>query len=136
MPLAAHPSASTGSSQARPSDAATWPLSQCRNRFAPWPSSAATFPPGVPMVKRVAAVAGDIACADGTTILVNGRAIVERRAQDPTGRPLPWWQGCDLLKSGEVLLLMPSVPNSFDGRYFGPVEDRDVIGHLVPLWTR
>jgi type IV secretory pathway protease TraF len=33
-------------------------------------------------------------------------------------------------------LLMPGVPASFDGRYFGPIRASAVIGKLVPLWTR
>jgi type IV secretory pathway protease TraF len=40
-----------------------------------------------------------------------------------------------MLQAGEVFLLMEGVPDSFDGRYFGPVTTAAIVGRLVPLWT-
>jgi type IV secretory pathway protease TraF len=34
-----------------------------------------------------------------------------------------------------VFLLNRQAPNSLDGRYFGPVPARQVIGGARPLWT-
>jgi len=31
---------------------------------------------------------------------------------------------------------MAEVWDSFDGRYFGPVQTSAILGKLVPLWTR
>jgi len=93
------------------------------------------LPAGVPLLKRIAALSGDQICADGSTIFVNGEAVSERREADSRGRPMPVWTGCRTL-TDEVLLLMPGVPSSFDGRYFGPVPQAAVIGPLTPLWTR
>ena len=93
------------------------------------------LPAGVPLVKRVAALPGDMVCGAGVAITINGRQVAERLSANSRGRPLPAWEGCRLLHDGEAFLLMEGVPNSFDGRYFGPVEATAIIGRLVPLWT-
>lgn len=90
---------------------------------------------GVPLLKRIVALSGDQICADSRTVFVNGEAVAERREADSRGRPMPVWTGCRIL-SDEVFLLMADVPDSFDGRYFGPVPQTAVIGPLSPLWTR
>ena len=92
------------------------------------------LPATVPLVKRVAALDGDIVCAADDVISVNGRVVAERLARDRLGRPLPSWSGCHLLDDGEVFLLMEGVSDSFDGRYFGPIPTAAIIGRLVPLW--
>jgi conjugative transfer signal peptidase TraF len=94
------------------------------------------LPLNVPIVKRVAAVAGDVVCASGDAVSIDGRLVAYRLASDRMGRPLPRWEGCKALGAGEFFLLMADAPDSFDGRYFGVTERRDVIGRLVPLWTR
>jgi conjugative transfer signal peptidase TraF len=92
------------------------------------------LPATVPLMKRVAALDGDIVCAAGDVISVNDRVVAERLARDRLGRPLPRWIGCHLLDDGEVFLLMEGVSASFDGRYFGPIPTAAIIGRLVPLW--
>ncbi len=94
------------------------------------------IPANVPLVKRVAGVSGDLVCAIGSRITVNGRALATRRASDRLGRPLPWWAGCRTLRDGALFLLMADTPDSFDGRYFGPTEAADVIGKATALWVR
>jgi conjugative transfer signal peptidase TraF len=90
----------------------------------------------VPLVKRVAAVEHDSVCADGELITIDGGWITVRRRADAQGRPLPWWQGCTLLGEGQLFLMMEEHPSSFDGRYFGVTEARDVIGKATLLWPR
>ena len=94
------------------------------------------LPATVPAVKRVEAMAGDRICGVGDEITVDDRVAARRLPADGRGRPLPAWQGCHVLLGNEVFLLMEGVPDSFDGRYFGPIETRQIIGRLVPLWTR
>lgn len=94
------------------------------------------LPANVPLVKRVAAVAGDTVCAIGPVISINGLAVVERRRFDGARRVLPWWQGCATLRAGELFLLMSDAADSFDGRYFGPTGPADVIGRARLLWAR
>jgi conjugative transfer signal peptidase TraF len=90
---------------------------------------------GVPLVKRIAALSGDDVCVFKEAIIVNGKVAARRLEKDGAGRLLPRWHGCRELASGEVFLLMDTVPDSFDSRYFGPVSSANVIGRLVPLWT-
>jgi conjugative transfer signal peptidase TraF len=91
------------------------------------------LPQNVPLVKRVAALDGDIVCAADDVISVNGRVVAERLARDRLGRPLPTWSGCHLLDGGEAFLLMEGRTDSFDSRYFGPVPMPAIIGRLAPL---
>lgn len=94
------------------------------------------LPANVPLVKRVAARAGDTVCAIGPVISINGVRIAERRRFDGQGRILPWWQGCTTLEDGELFLLMADAADSFDGRYFGPTNAADVVGEARLLWPR
>lgn len=94
------------------------------------------LPSNVPLVKRVAGVAGDTICAGDFVATLNGRPVAVRRVADAVGRPLPAWQGCVRLAPGMIFLLMTQTPDSFDGRYFGPTSTRDVIGRATPLWLR
>lgn len=93
------------------------------------------IPANVPLIKRVAAAAGDRACATGADIAVNGATVARRLEIDGAGRPMPHWSGCMVLRRGEYLLLMPG-PASFDGRYFGPTAERDIVGKVHLLWAR
>ena len=93
------------------------------------------LPAGVPLVKRVVALAGAEVCGLDRLVLIDGRAVAERLAQDAQGRPLPAWNGCRVLEPDEIFLLQEGVAGSFDGRYFGPVKRSTVLGILVPLWT-
>ena len=94
------------------------------------------LPESVPLVKRVAAMVGDAVCARDHTISIDGRRVADQLAADAEGRPLPAWAGCRTLGPDEIFLLMADVPDSFDGRYFGPVPTNAIIGKLVPLWLR
>lgn len=96
----------------------------------------AYLPANVPLVKRVAALAGDTICREQARVTINGIAAATARRADSRGRSLPQWNGCRTLGQKEVFLLMPTVPDSFDGRYFGPIATSSIIGKLVPLWTR
>ena len=93
------------------------------------------LPANVPLVKRVAAVAGSQVCAEGRTILVDGRPVAVRQWSDHRGRSLPWWEGCVPLR-GRELFLLTDAPDSFDGRYVGITEDSEVVGRAVLLWRR
>ncbi|MGC6331143.1 S26 family signal peptidase [Rhizorhabdus sp. FW153] len=109
-----------------------WPPSDARHLAA----SRRYLPSNVPLVKRIAGIAGDTICAVDRAVTVNGRPVAIRRAADAVGRPLPAWQGCIRLGPGMVFLLMAKTPDSFDGRYFGATLAQDVIGKATPLWLR
>ncbi len=94
------------------------------------------LPANVPLVKRVAATAGNEVCAAGARVTVNGRLVARRLSRDGAGRPMPWWSGCALLGEGEYFLLMADSAASFDGRYFGVSEAGDIVGWARLLWRR
>ena len=91
--------------------------------------------PGVPLLKRVAALSGTRVCRGGTTITVDGQVLGEARERDSLGRPLPIWQGCRLLAEDEVFLMNREVEDSLDDRYFGPLPLGSVTARIVPIWT-
>ena len=93
------------------------------------------LPANVPLVKRVAAIAGDRVCATGGVISINGYRVAARHKVDPAGRSMPRWTGCRRLSGGEYFLLMES-PLSFDGRYFGVTQRENLVGRAVLLWAR
>ena len=93
------------------------------------------LPVGVPLVKRVAAIEGQLVCRRRGRISIDGAFIGTALAQDRRGRALPRWAGCRRLGRGEVFLMNPAAPASFDGRYFGALPSASLIGRAVPLWT-
>lgn len=93
------------------------------------------LPAGVPLVKRVAAIGGSRVCWRGTALTIDGRLAARRLVVDRRGRLLPWRDGCETLREGDVLLLAPA-GGSFDGRYFGPTVYADLVGKAVRLWPR
>jgi conjugative transfer signal peptidase TraF len=101
---------------------------------APLAAGRGYLPMSVPLVKRIAALAGTTVCAVGNRVSIGGEFVAERLASDRAGRALPAWTGCGRLGAGEIFLLMKDVPDSFDSRYFGPVAAGTVIGRLAPLW--
>lgn len=93
------------------------------------------LPLRVPLVKSVAAVAGDEICARGPLVSVEGRVVAHRRGIDGQGRKMPWWEGCVRLRGQHVLLLSASA-DAFDGRYFGVTDSADIVGKARLLWAR
>lgn len=90
------------------------------------------LPPGVPLVKTVAAVGHDKICRRDLSISINGEVRATAKLWDQDGRFLPAWTGCKALSDVEVFLLQPN-PDSFDSRYFGPIDRSLIIGRAVRL---
>jgi conjugative transfer signal peptidase TraF len=93
------------------------------------------LPRGVPLLKRVLALPGQTVCRTRLAITIDGVAMAVAREQDHRGRPLPVWQGCQLVAEGEVFLMNWQSADSLDVRYFGPFPAASILGHAVPLWT-
>ncbi len=90
---------------------------------------------GVPLMKHVAALPGQMVCRLKTTITVDGAARGEALDHDRKGRALPVWRGCRQISAGTVFLMNSAVRDSFDGRYFGPTPARSIIGRATPIYT-
>lgn len=104
-----------------------------RNDWSRWLAARGYLPEDTPLLKPVAAVAPAVVCRHGVSILIDGRTVANARDRDAKGRLLPRWSGCVILGPDGVFLLAPDVPDSLDGRYFGPIDRRDLIGRVVPV---
>jgi conjugative transfer signal peptidase TraF len=93
------------------------------------------LPNRMPLLKRVAAVSGQRVCRFAHGVTIDGELVGVARARDRAGRPLPAWFGCRRLRTGELFAMNPAAPDSFDGRYFGPLKIETVIGRAMPMWT-
>lgn len=93
------------------------------------------LPSGVPLLKEVAGLRGDTVCRHDLTITINGGEAGEARALDSRARPLPDWQGCHTIGADEIFVMNLRAPDSFDGRYFGPIGRDQLIGRASPVWT-
>ena len=92
------------------------------------------LPAGVPLLKRVGAIAPQEVCIAGGIVRIDGVPLAAALLADRWGRPLPSWQQCRRLEPGELFLLSVTNPSSFDSRYFGPVAASAVIGVAHPVW--
>ena len=99
----------------------------------PWHS------PWVPLLKPVAAVAGDVVCVWGGTLWVwtqpgsppRWYGLVWQQAQ---GKMLPRIDGCLAVEAGHIFLAS-AARNSLDSRYFGTVPVTTITAQAVPLFT-
>lgn len=93
------------------------------------------LPRGVPLIKRILALPGQTVCRKGLTVSVDGIDMGQARERDHLGRPLPIWQGCQIVAKGDVFLMNWDEPASLDSRYFGPIPAASIFGRAEPLWT-
>ena len=88
------------------------------------------------IIKRIVAGQGDRVCTTGPEgLAINGKAVAPIVQLDSFGRPLPHWRGCRALAVGEYFVFSDRIPNSYDSRYYGPVQTRDIIGTFRPVWV-
>jgi len=93
------------------------------------------LPDGVPILKRVGAVAPQSVCVRGQTVRIDGAVVAIARTHDGARRSLQAWSQCRPLAAGELFLLSDTNSASFDSRYFGPIEASAVLGTARPLWA-
>lgn len=93
------------------------------------------LPAGVPILKRVGAVAPQSVCVRDHVVRIDGAVAAMVLAHDGAHRSLQAWAHCRLLAEGELFLLSNTHPASFDSRYFGPIDASDLLGVARPLWT-
>lgn len=105
------------------------------NRVAKLADRRGYLPKSVPLLKRVVATSGHQVCALGSLIWIDGAVTARSLSIDGAGRILDRWHGCRRLERDELFLMGNELPNSFDSRYFGPVNAAQILGRAVPLWT-
>lgn len=85
------------------------------------------------LIKRVAAVEGDMVRISSSGVEVNGRKL-ENSKRQAAFCPTPLSPDIyHRLRSHEVLLMSPH-PLSFDSRYFGPLSDDCICTPLEPFY--
>ena len=90
-----------------------------------------------PLVKPIAATAGDTVAVTPAGIVVDGEPVpgTAQLVQDSAGRPLRAYPaGFYQVAEGDVWLLSGHDARSFDSRYFGPVPAANVQGVARPVW--
>ena len=85
------------------------------------------------LVKPIAAGPGDLVDTTGGRVLVNGVDLGPVFTHDGDGRALPQWRERRMLRQGEWLVVSRRTPGSLDGRYFGPIREKDVEHVRRPL---
>ncbi|MFU8797090.1 MAG: conjugative transfer signal peptidase TraF [Gammaproteobacteria bacterium] len=90
------------------------------------------------MMKRVAAVKGDIVSISSEGVCVNGKLLPVSKPfiADAAGRPMfRHAPSVFTLGTSELLLMSDVSAVSFDSRYFGPINRSQIIGVIRPVWT-
>ncbi|TNE43202.1 MAG: S26 family signal peptidase [Sphingomonadales bacterium] len=103
------------------------------HRIARYLDDGGYLPFGLPLIKPVAALAGQRVCRVGDTISIDGTVTGAAKASDRFGRPLPVWHGCRTISDNQLFFMNPNREDSLDGRYFGPLPVSTVIGVATPL---
>lgn len=96
-------------------------------------------PAYIPLIKRVAAIPGDVVQIATPGVRINGMLWTDSAPldRDAEGRSLEHYPfGSYRVLTGQ-LWVMSSNPRGIDSRYFGPVAETSVISRLVPvvIWS-
>ncbi|MHB8286869.1 MAG: S26 family signal peptidase [Caulobacteraceae bacterium] len=89
----------------------------------------------VPVLKQLAAGEGTHVCTQNGLLKISGAVKATIKSTDNQGAALPHWDGCRTLHAGEYFAFSNRVPNSFDSRYFGPIDSNKIIAVYRPLWV-
>lgn len=93
------------------------------------------LPEGVPILKRIGAVAPQSVCVRDGVVRIGGALVATVLMEDGAHRSLQASAHCRPLVEGELFLLSDTHAASFDSRYFGPIAASAVLGVARPLWT-
>jgi len=90
-------------------------------------------PNNTPLLKTIYGVSGDEICIKKDVVMINKNPVAQAQQYDSKGRLMPALKGCSILNDGAYFLLSTVIENSFDSRYFGPVDEADILGVATPL---
>jgi signal peptidase I len=85
------------------------------------------------IVKRVAGVAGDLIVSRDLDYFCNGKYLGKAKTHTMTGKPLMSYKTNGLIPDGTIFLMGDS-PDSFDSRYYGPMEIKHVKAIARPIF--
>jgi type IV secretory pathway protease TraF len=88
------------------------------------------LPLHTPLLKPVRAIESSIVCRFGRYVFIDGNLIAKAKYLDKNYRMLPVWKGCRTLDLDEIFVL-GTRRDSFDSRYFGPINRTSVLGTAV-----
>ena len=85
---------------------------------------------GIPLIKRVIAAPGDTLTLESDQVFVNGAPLDEPYVH---GAPTICQQYCGtmILASSQYFVMGDNRLNSLDSRSFGPVNEQDILGHVL-----
>ncbi len=86
------------------------------------------------MIKYVFAIPGDDVCVRNEAVWINGKKIGKVYRSYAFEKLLPQTKICGKLSDDQYLLLSTNKEHSFDGRYFGAISSRNILGHAVPIF--
>ncbi len=88
------------------------------------------LPLQTPLLKPVRAIKGSFVCRFGRYVFIDGNMVARAKYLDTNHRMLPVWKGCRAIKYDEIFVLGMH-RDSFDSRYFGPINRTQVLGTAV-----
>ena len=91
-----------------------------------------------PLMKKLMGLPGDVVSITEAGVTVNGALVPNSQpfTHDNIGDPLPVVRLRDYtLRENDVLLVSDYLPHSFDARYFGIQDKRQILDVLVPVFT-
>jgi type IV secretory pathway protease TraF len=90
------------------------------------------LPRDVWLLKPIYAVHPSIICRFGRYVFADGKHVATAKNADKMHRVLPLWKGCKELTPTQYFVLGHH-RDSFDSRYFGPVDRSQVVGTAFPM---
>jgi len=98
------------------------------DRMTPWYSQGTIF------IKQVAALSGDRVDVDEQGMHVNGQTVTDTLLlTDTLNKPVEAFTRSEVVQSGHYWVLGTS-PDSFDSRYWGPIQRDQVIGMATAVF--
>lgn len=85
-------------------------------------------------IKPVVAGPGDKVCSSATGLFINGQRFADVVTQNAAGNPLPVWQDCRRLGADEWFMVSTHARESFDSRYYGPIQESEIASVYRPLF--
>lgn len=86
------------------------------------------------VIKYVFGMPGDDVCVHDEAIWINGNKIGRVYRTYAFEKLLPQTKICGKLENDQYLLLSTKRERSFDGRYFGAISSRNILGRAIPVF--